>query len=108
MVKAWAAYGDRKIPVQVMLDSGSNRDIVIERVASELDLARRTIDMTVITLGSRVRSDREIVDFDLFTYDGFHRVQVKNAIVGEIWPSCDDRLPRQSDIVDIPHCNVLE
>ena len=108
MVKAWAAYGDRRIPVQVMLDSGSNRDIVIERVASELDLARRTIDMTVTTLGSRVRSDREIVDFDLFTYDGVHRVQVKNAIVGEIWPSCDDRLPRQSDIVDMPHLEGVE
>ena len=83
-----------------MIDSGADRDVISTSVIRSLLIPTKTVQMTVITVGSYVVEDRFIASFTMQSVDEEYIVDINDALVGDLLTSERDIPPFLRDISD--------
>ena len=91
-----------------MIDSGADRDVISTNVIRSLLIPTKTVQMTVITVGSRVVEDRFIASFTMQSVDEEYVVDVNDALVGDLLTSERDIPPFLRDLSDQPHIRDIK
>ena len=86
-----------------MIDSGADRDVISTSVIRSLLIPTKTVQMTVITVGSHVVEDRFIASFTMQSVDEEYIVDINDALVGDLLTSERDIPPFLRDLSDQPH-----
>ena len=90
-----------------LLDSGSNRHVVSERICEALGIAGIDTPMSVTTLESTIESRRRVADVEIEGVNGVKLV-LNDAIYGNIIASEDDKPPTKDDVIGLTHLNDVE
>ena len=90
------AFGE-KMRTYALLDSGSNRHVVSERVCAALGIEGIETPMCVTTLESTFEGPRRIADVEVEGVNGVE-LTLNNAIFGNIIAGEDDVPPSDADV----------
>ena len=96
-----------RIGTYALLDGGSTRHVVSEKLCESLGIAGRKTKMCVTTLDHMMESERKVADIAVEGLNGFC-VNLGSAIFGRIIASEGDTPPRQSDIAGMTHLEGVE
>ena len=75
-----------------MLDTGSDRDVIDETLALDLDLTTTSRMMNVQVLGVQDLSPRDVASIVVESFDGKYKAEVENALVGNLL-TCNSDIP---------------
>ena len=80
-----------------MLDSGSDRDVISEKIVNALNMTIVTKHLAVRTVDHSVKQDRKLVNLRLESLDRKYVVRVNEALVGKLLTSSSDIPPAKCD-----------
>ena len=86
--------------IYAMLDSGSDRDVVSELLAQELDLKQTTKTVTIQTVNSTITATRQFVDMRIEAVDESYGADVIEALSGNLLTSDNDTPPSKRDFTN--------
>ena len=89
--------------VYAMLDTGSDRDVISERIVDELSILTSSKLMTVKTVNSEDTRHRNVANFRLESLDRQYVADVEEALVGKLLTSSSDIPPCRRDLSDLPY-----
>ena len=82
----------KEVAIYALLDTGSDRDVIDERLAKELMLKTTSRMMNISVLGAQELSPREIAIIRMESLDGKYEAEVQNALVGNLL-TCNSDIP---------------
>ena len=94
--------------VYAMLDTGSDRDVISERIVDELNILTSSKLMTVKTVNSEDTRHRNVADFRLESLDREYVADVEEALVGKLLTSSSDIPPCRRDLSDLPYLQDVQ
>ena len=94
--------------IYAMLDSGSDRDVVSELLAQELDLKQTTKTVTIQTVNSTITATRQFVDMRIEAVDESYGADVIEALSGNLLTSDNDTPPSKRDFTNCAHARDIE
>ena len=90
--------GDRTLATYAMLDTAATRCAISPSLVAQLGLETRTSRTTLASFGYKTTCEREHVDLTVEPLDGTFSLDLKDALVGEILTTEQDKLPSYADI----------
>ena len=90
-----------------MLDTGSDRDVVSDKLVQELGLRQRIKPVTIQTVEATITEYRHFADYRLQSLDGSYGADVTEALVGQIVASKNDIPPAERDLSALHHLNDI-
>ena len=89
--------------VYALMDTGSDRDVIDEGVASELGLHRKSKMMNVCVLGGKDLGPRELAEIEIRSMDGKYQAYIENALIGNLLTCNSDVPPAKMDLTKWKH-----
>ena len=89
--------------VYALMDTGSDRDVIDEGVASELGLHRKSKMMNVCVLGGKDLGPRELAEIEICSMDGKYQAHIENALIGNLLTCNSDVPPAKMDLTKWKH-----
>ena len=93
----------KSVDVYALMDTGSDRDVIDEGVASELGLHRKSKMMNVCVLGGKDLGTRELVEIQITSIDGKYQAHIENALIGNLLTCNSDIPPAKMDLTKWQH-----
>ena len=91
-----------------MLDSGSDRDVIDERLVKELSLKKKSKQVTITTVDSNASAMRHFVSYRIEAFDGSYSANVDGALVGNLIVSDNDLPPSKRNVSKLQHAEGVE
>ena len=98
----------RKTTTYAMLDSGSDRDVIDERLVKELGLEKKLKQVTITTVDSNASAMRHFVNYHIEAFDGSYSANVDGALVGNVIVSDNDLPPSKRNVSKLQHAQGVE
>merc|ERR1712055_136096 len=99
--------GEQEV-VYALLDSGSDRDCVSERMARRLGLDLRATEVNLATADATTREMRLLGKVAFESIDGEYRAEVDDVLF-ETFPAAEDEIPpARRDLSEWPHLKDIE
>ena len=97
--------GSRETPVYGMFDSGCTSAILLTRVAENLKIPTISRHCRLSTFDKNKVEMRDFASFEVLSINRSTRFTVKDALVGEVLTTEDDRPPRNDDVIPYRYLN---
>ena len=91
-----------------LLDSGSDRDIVSQKLASDLNLELKRKTVTIQTVETSTTNDRLFTNFRVESMDGNYVANVSDALVGELLTGDNDIPPAKRQKDSLQYINDID
>ena len=89
--------------VFALLDCGSDRDVISDKLVDQLGIETKTKVMTIKTVDSNMTCKRKLTDFHIESLDAQYEAEIEDAMVADLRSSMSDIPPSRRDTSSWPH-----
>ena len=91
-----------------LLDDGSTKTIISDKLVAKLQLKRMTKRITLYTVEGVTQRQRQMVDFVVQNLNGNISLRISQALVNDFLTSREDSPPRNEQIAHLDHLKGVE